>query len=191
MKRAIVVSTVLISVLMTVLLTSCGLSDEAIRATEAQIARDIYATQTAVAPPPTATFTPTFTPTPTATFTPTPTATATSTPTPTLGPCGKFDLNGRYVDYRYWRGLMYGFVLDGEQDGCSFTGMHYFFLKVNGPGSMGYGEEVTGTIDEASGKMTVCFTSNNYCLPVVIQKNGELLVNGVEGWQFEKTPEEN
>lgn len=62
MKRAILISTILISIIMAALLASCGLSDEAIRATEAQIARDIYATQTAEAPPPTATFTPTFTP---------------------------------------------------------------------------------------------------------------------------------
>ena len=68
---------------------------------------------------------------------------------------------------------MYGFVMDSEQDGCNFKGTHYFFLKANGPGSMGYGEEVTGTIFEGEDKMEVCFTSTGYCLPVVIQKNGE------------------
>ena len=133
----------------------------------------------------TPTVTPTFTPEPTATSTPTPTATF--TPTPTEGPCDRIDLNGRYVDYRAWRGAIWGWILDIEQDGCEFTGTEYFYLKANGPGSMGYGTELTGTIEGT--KARVCYTVSGYCLNVVIYGNGETLVNGVEGWQYEKSKE--
>ena len=174
-------------VIIVVGLSACGPSPEEIAATEQQIAQNIYNTQTAEAPTATITptVTPTFTPTPTATSTPTPTATF--TPTPTEGPCDRIDLNGRYVDYRSWRGAIWGWILDVEQDGCEFTATEYFYLKAQGPGSIGYGTELTGTIDGT--KARVCYTVSGYCLNVVIYGNGETLVNGVEGWQFEKTNE--
>jgi hypothetical protein len=184
MKRK---SIVLISFCIVILLSACGPSPEDMKATEEQIAQNIYATQTAEAPPPTDTPTPLPTSTPTPTPTETPTPTATYTPTPTEAPCSHVNLNGRYVDYRMWRGAMYGWVLDAVQTGCEFKATQYFFLKANGPGSMGYPTEVTGTID--GDKMKICYTESGYCLNVVIFKGGESLVNGVEGWQFEKLPE--
>jgi hypothetical protein len=62
------------------LLAACGPSQQQMDATVTSVAGIVYATETALAPSPTATFT--STPTPTVTPTPTPTATPTATPTP-------------------------------------------------------------------------------------------------------------
>jgi hypothetical protein len=174
-------------IILTIGLSACGPSPQEFAATEQQIADNIYSTQTAGAPTVTntPTTTPTFTPEPTATFTPT--ATDTITPTATEAPCSDVDLNGRYVDYRTWRGAMYGWVMDAVQIGCEFTATEYFYLKASGPGSMGYPEEITGTIDGE--KVRVCYTVSGYCLNLVIFEGGNLLVNGVEGWQYEKVEE--
>lgn len=66
-----------------ILLSACGPSQDEIDATSTQLASNIFATQTANAPTSTLTPTPTNTPTPTSTSTPTPTNTPTITPTPT------------------------------------------------------------------------------------------------------------
>lgn len=79
---------ILAGLLLAFFLASCGPSQAEINATDTQVARDVFATQTAAAPPPTATPTDTPTPEPTSTPTPTdtpaPTDTPTSTSTPTL-----------------------------------------------------------------------------------------------------------
>lgn len=66
--------------LVSLLLSACGPSEEEVNATTTQIAANIYETQTAEAP--TFTPTPTVTPTPVPTDTPTPTPVPTDTPTP-------------------------------------------------------------------------------------------------------------
>jgi hypothetical protein len=78
----------LILLVLTMLLAACGPSQEEIDATGTQIAANIFATQTAVAPTHTPTPTPTNTPTltPTPTDTPTPTATPVPTDTPSPSP---------------------------------------------------------------------------------------------------------
>jgi hypothetical protein len=162
------------------LLAACGPTKAQMAATQTQIALEIFQTQTAAA-------TPTFTPSPTFTDTPIPTPTFTNTPTP--APCSHVDLNGRYVDYRALGPYMYGWILDVVQDGCEFTATLYFYLLYKGPGSAGYPRELTGTIDENEDKAKICFTSPTYCLNLVIFGRGKTLVNGVEGWQFEKTEE--
>jgi hypothetical protein len=164
-------------------LAACGPSEEQMVATKTQIALEIFQTQTAAA-------TPTFTPTATFTNTPIPpTPTFTNTPTPTPTPCSHVDLNGRYVDYRPIGPYRYGWILDVVQDGCEFTATLYFYLLYRGPGSAGYPQELTGTIDKDEDKARICFTSPTYCLNLVIFGGGQTLANGVEGWQFEKTEE--
>lgn len=74
---------ILISILIAVTLSGCGLSQADVDATATQMASEIFATQTAQAPTVTPTFTPSPTPTATPTLTPTPTNTPTITPTPT------------------------------------------------------------------------------------------------------------
>lgn len=65
-------------------LAACGPSQAELDAQATKVAADIFATQTAEAPPPTPT--PTLTPTPTETPTPTPVPTPTFTPTPSPVP---------------------------------------------------------------------------------------------------------
>lgn len=137
--------------------------------------------------PPTPTPKPTATPTPEPTATPLPTPTFTPVPTPTEAPCSHVDLNGRYVDFRTWGGAIYGWIMLAEQTGCEFKATETFFLKAAGPGSEGYAEELTGTIEGE--KVRVCYTSSGYCLNLVIFDGGEVLANGIEGWQYEKTDE--
>ena len=162
-------------------LSACGPSEEQIAATKTQIALEIFQTQTAAA-------TPTFTPSPTFTNTPIPpTPTFTNTPTPTPAPCSHVDLNGRYVDYRMWGGVMYGWIMDVVQNGCEITATEYFYLKASGPGGAGYPTELTGTIKDD--KVAICYVSPKYCLNLVIFGGGEKLVNGVEGWNYEKVEE--
>lgn len=172
----------LILLLVLLPLAACGPSPEAL---STQIAGDFFATQTALAPPATLTptITPTLAPSPTATLTPIPTETP--TPTPTKSPCGNVDLNGRYVDFRTVGGVRYGWVMDAEQTGCEFNATEYFYLKARGPGSMGYAKELTGTIE--GDRLQVCYTVENYCLNLVIFGGGDTLVNGIEGWQYEKS----
>ena len=50
---------------------------------------------------------------------------------------------------------------------------------------MGYPTELTGTID--ANCVRVCYTVSGYCLNLVIYGGGDKLVNGVEGWQYERT----
>jgi hypothetical protein len=71
-------------IIMTLMLASCGPSQDEIEATATQQAANDHATQTANAP--TATLTSTLTPTPTETPTPTPTFTPSPSPTRTLTP---------------------------------------------------------------------------------------------------------
>jgi hypothetical protein len=137
--------------------------------------------------PPSPTPKPTVTPTPEPTATPLPTPTFTPVPTPTEAPCSNVDLNGRYVDFRTFRGAIYGWIMLAEQTGCEFKATETFFLKAAGPGSEGYAEELTGTIE--GDKVRVCYTSSGYCLNLVIFGRGDKLVNGVEGWQYEKSDE--
>lgn len=164
------------------LLSACGPTEEQMAATKTQISLEIFQTQTAAA-------TPTFTPSPTATFTytPSPTATFTNTPTPTPAPCSHVDLNGRYVDYRMWMGIMYGWIMDVVQDGCEITATEYYYQKWKGSGNAGYPRDLTGTIKDD--KVKICYTSPTYCLNLVIFEKGKKLVNGVEGWNYEKAEE--
>lgn len=164
--------------LILIFLTACGPSEEQMNATKTQIALNIFQTQTAA-------ITPTYTPTITPTFTIVPTDTPTKTPTPTEAPCSHVDLNGRYVDFRTIGYIMYGFIMDAEQHGCEFTATELFFLKKSGPGSAGYPVDLTGTITDD--KVRVCYVTTNYCLNLVILGRGKKLVNGIEGWQYEKT----
>jgi len=175
----------MLCILIAGLLSACGPTPEEIAATEDQIKQNIYDTQTAVAP--TATNTPTFTPTATVTPTSTPNPTATTAPTATEAPCGHVNLTGHYVDFRNWGGAIYGWIMDAVQEGCDFTGMESFFLRAAGPGSVSQAVELTGTIDGE--RVRVCYTASGYCLNLVILDGGDTLVNGVEGWQYEKTEE--
>jgi hypothetical protein len=159
-------------------LAACGPTEEQMNATKTQIALGIFQTQTAAV-------TPTHTPTITPTFTSIPTDTPTNTPTPTEEPCSHVDLNGHYVDFRTIGWVMYGYIMDAEQHGCEFTATELFFLKASGPGSAGYAEKLTGTITDD--KVRVCYVTDNYCLNLVIFDRGKKLVNGIEGWQYEKT----
>jgi len=84
---------VIMSFFIMAFLASCGPSQADRYATSTHIAADIFATQTALAPTATAT----FTPSPTATQTPTPTITPTPTQTPTPTPT-KHPLAGDFVD---------------------------------------------------------------------------------------------
>ena len=72
--------TILISSLLILLLCACSPSEEELHLTATQVAKEIFGTQTALAP------TATNTLTPTATNTPLPTSTYTETPTPTNTP---------------------------------------------------------------------------------------------------------
>ncbi len=94
------------------------------------------------------------------------------------------DLNGRYTDFREWRGAIYGWFMETEQTGCEFVGMEVFYLRASGPGSESKPTEITGTID--GDKMRVCYTADGYCLNLAILKGGDILANGVEGWYYEK-----
>ena len=171
------------------LLSACGPSPEAIAATQAKEAKNEAQTQTANAP------TPTDTPLPTSTFTPTPlptdtpTAVPTATYTPTPAPCSNVDLNGRYVDYRLYYNILYGYIMDAEQNGCEFTAVEYWYLKVSGPGNMSKIGNITGTIEEDGSRVRVCYVETGYCLNLVIFDRGGKLVNGVEFWQYEKLEE--
>ncbi len=178
---------ILIAVTAALLLSACSPTEAEMRATETRIAINVFNTQTAMAPK--VTDTPTLTPTPTATLTPTPTPTptATITPKPTPEPCGHVDLNGRYTDYRVVNNIDYGWVMDVEQHGCEITATEYFYVKINGPGSIGYGTPVTGTITDD--RVKICYTRSGYCLNLVIMEGGNLLVNGVMDWHFEKIGE--
>ena len=131
--------------------------------------------------------TPTETPTPEPTATPLPTATSTPVPTPTEAHCSNVDLNGRYVDFRTYKGAIYGWIMYSEQTGCEMIATETFFLRASGPGSEGYAEEITGTID--GDRVRVCYTSSGYCLNLVIFDGGDTLANGVEGWYYEKSSE--
>ena len=97
------------------LIAGCSTSQEEIHAQATEIAKNVFASQTAAAPDPTATpepsATPTETPLPTATDTPTPEPTPTRTPrpptatptvTPTPGPLSLFDDFSQ--DNRLWLG---------------------------------------------------------------------------------------
>lgn len=81
---------VLISFLILILLTACGPSQEELNTTATQEMANDFATQTALAPTATPTYTPspapTHTPVPTSTFTPTPTDTPTPSPSPSPTP---------------------------------------------------------------------------------------------------------
>lgn len=72
----------LLIIILALIMSACGPSEAEISSTATQAAADTFATQTALAP----TATRTFTPTPTFTSTATPTATPTVTPTPTNTP---------------------------------------------------------------------------------------------------------
>jgi hypothetical protein len=82
MKREIYVYMLIV---LATILAACGPSEAELNSTATQVAADIFATQTALAPTATQTFTPTptVTPSPTPTVTPSPTRTPTITPTPT------------------------------------------------------------------------------------------------------------
>jgi hypothetical protein len=165
------------------MISACGLFTQGENeAAKTRVALEIFQTQTAAS---TATFTPT--PTATATNTPEPTATPTDTPTPTPAPCSHVDLNGRYVDFRGFGPFIIGWIMEAEQHGCDFQATEVWFQKIAGPGSAGYAEELTGKITDD--KLKVCYTSNNYCLTLVIFGGGQTLANGIEGWQYEKTEE--
>ena len=171
------------------LLSACGPSSAQIAATQTREARIEAQTQTANAPTPTDIPLPTstFTPLPPPTDIPTPIPTATDTPPP--APCSNVDLNGRYVDYRLWRNIMYGWIMDAEQHGCEFTASEFWYLKTSGPGTMEYLDKITGTIEEDGSKIRVCYVETGYCLNLVIYDRGGKLVNGIEGWQYEKIEE--
>jgi hypothetical protein len=74
-----------------------------------------------------------------------------------------------------------------EQTGCEITAFETFFLRASGPGSESSPVAITGTID--GDRVRVCYTASGYCLNLVIFGGGDKLVNGVEGWQYEKTAE--
>ena len=82
---------------------------------------------------------------------------------------------------------MYGWIMDVVQNGCEITATEYFYLKASGPGGAGYPTELTGTIKDD--KVAICYVSPKYCLNLVIFGGGEKLVNGVEGWNYEKVEE--
>jgi len=171
---------VYVLVLLSLLLAGCGAADAP---------ADTPTTAPTDTPvPPTSTPEPTATPTPepTPTDTPEPTATSTPkpTPTPTEAPCSHVDLNGRYTDFREWRGAIYGWFMEAEQTGCDFVGMEVFYLRASGPGSESKPTEITGTID--GDRMRVCYTESGYCLNLAILEGGDVLANGVEGWYYER-----
>jgi hypothetical protein len=74
-----------------------------------------------------------------------------------------------------------------EQDGCEITATETFFARASGPSSQSTPRDLVGTIE--GDVLRICYVSPRYCLNLVIFDGGELLVNGVEGWQYEKTPE--
>lgn len=143
---------------------------------------------------PTVTPQPTNTPEPPPTNTPEPVPTDTPEPTATeeAEECGDVNLTGRYVDYRTWSGILYGWIMDAEQQGCDFVGTEYWYVESMGQGSMEFYGSLVGTIE--GDKVRVCYTECDYypagfCLNLVIFDGGQELANGIEGWQYEKISE--
>jgi hypothetical protein len=74
-----------------------------------------------------------------------------------------------------------------EQDGCEITAEEYFFARADGPSKSKGPYALTGTIE--GDVLRICYVSPRYCLNLVIEDGGEKLLNGVEGWHYEKSPE--
>ncbi|MGD8458150.1 MAG: hypothetical protein PVF83_17370 [Anaerolineales bacterium] len=146
-------------------------------AIQTQIEPGIYQTQTAEVML-------TFTPLSIFTSTPSSTPKPTDTPTSMPGFCNHVDLNGRYVDHREKENYMYGWIMDVEQVGCQIIAYEFSYILYKGIESAGDTVELTGTIN--NDRLTVCYTSTNYCVPLVIFGGGQTLANGIEHWQYDK-----
>jgi hypothetical protein len=97
------------------------------------------------------------------------------------------NLNGRYQDFRSIGAWTYGWFIDMEQTGCEITAVEAFTARAGGYSKEGAPRDLTGTIE--GDVLRICYVSPVYCLNLVIFDGGDKLVNGVEGWHYEKTPE--
>jgi hypothetical protein len=77
--------------------------------------------------------------------------------------------------------------MDVEQNGCEIIAYEFSYLQYKGIGNAGEARKLTGTIKDD--KVTVCYSSPTYCVPLVIFNEGQTLANGIEGWQYDKVEE--